>query len=111
MRTAGTLALLFIVLGMALTGCKTRSREEIMTDPALVYERAHRALLQGDYPLAIKIYEALMARSPFAAGQCATRYAETPLDSRLPLVVLPDVVLPRAGGQPYADSDRQPLSR
>ena len=38
-----------------------------MTDPALVYERAHRALIQGDYPLAIKIYEALMARYPFAA--------------------------------------------
>ena len=33
MRTAGTLALLFIVLGMALSGCKSRSREEIMTDP------------------------------------------------------------------------------
>src|SRR6478752_4891086 len=67
MRTAGTLALLFIVLGAALSGCKTRSREEIMTDPALVYERAHRALMQGDYPLAIKVYEALMARYPFAA--------------------------------------------
>ena len=67
MRTAGTLALLFIVLGTALSGCKTRSREEIMTDPALVYERAHRALMQGDYPLAIKVYEALMARYPFAA--------------------------------------------
>jgi outer membrane protein assembly factor BamD len=38
-----------------------------MTDPAQVYERAHRALIQGDYPLAIKIYEALMARYPFAA--------------------------------------------
>jgi outer membrane protein assembly factor BamD len=38
-----------------------------MTDPAVVYERAHKALLAGDYPLAIKIYEALMARYPFAA--------------------------------------------
>jgi outer membrane protein assembly factor BamD len=67
MRTAGTLALLFIVLGMSLTACKTRSREEIMTDPALVYERAHKALMGSDFPLAIKIYEALMARYPFAA--------------------------------------------
>jgi outer membrane protein assembly factor BamD len=67
MRTAGRLALLSIVLGMALSGCKTRSREEIMTDPALVYERASRALNQSDYSLAIKIYEALMARYPFAA--------------------------------------------
>ena len=38
-----------------------------MTDPAVVYERGHKALLQGDYPLAIRIYEALMARYPFAA--------------------------------------------
>ncbi len=27
----------------------------------------HRALMQGDYPLAIRVYEALMARYPFAA--------------------------------------------
>ncbi len=67
MRTAGSLALIFIALGMALTGCKTRSREEIMTDPALVYERAQKAMLQGDYALAIRVYEALMARYPFAA--------------------------------------------
>ena len=67
MRTAGSLALLFIAFGMALSGCKSRSREEIMTDPALVYERGHKAILQGDYPLAIRIYEALMARYPFAA--------------------------------------------
>jgi outer membrane protein assembly factor BamD len=68
LRTAGLLALLFISLTAALTGCKTREgREGPMTDPAAVYERAHRALIQGDYPLAIKIYEALMARYPFAA--------------------------------------------
>ena len=67
MRTAGSLALLFLVLAMALSGCTTRSREEIMTDPALVYERASKALHQGDFPLAIRIYEALMARYPFAA--------------------------------------------
>jgi len=74
MRTAGSLALLFIVLGMTLTGCKTRaSREEAMTDPAQVYERAHRALIQTDYPLAIKIYEALMARYPFAAESRQSR--------------------------------------
>jgi outer membrane protein assembly factor BamD len=68
MRSAGVLALLFISLGLSLTGCKTREgREGPMTDPAQVYERGHRALIQGDYPLAIKIYEALMARYPFAA--------------------------------------------
>ncbi|HEV7609042.1 MAG TPA: outer membrane protein assembly factor BamD [Steroidobacteraceae bacterium] len=68
MRTAGSLALLFIAFGLALTGCKTRaSREAEMTDPQVVYQRGHHALLQGDYPLAIKIYEALMARYPFVA--------------------------------------------
>ena len=32
----------------------------------MVYERAHRAMLQSDFPTAIRIYEALMARYPFA---------------------------------------------
>ena len=71
MRTAGSLALLFIafiVVGTGLSGCKSRrDRDNAMTDPAVVYQRGHRALLQGDYPLAIKIYEALMARYPFVA--------------------------------------------
>ena len=68
MRTAGTLALLFMC---SLVGpdaaASPAGREGPMTDPALVYERAHQALIQGDYPLAIRIYEALMARYPFAA--------------------------------------------
>ena len=68
LRSAGTLALLFMSFGLALTGCKSREgREGAMTDPQVVYQRGHRALMQGDYPLAIKIYEALMARYPFAA--------------------------------------------
>src|SRR6476646_10685224 len=74
MRSAGVLALLFISFGLRLTGCKTREgREGAMTDPAVVYGRAHRALIQGDYPLAIKIYEALMARYPFAAESRQSR--------------------------------------
>jgi outer membrane protein assembly factor BamD len=68
LRNAGSLALLFIAFGMALTGCKSRrAQEEAMTDPQVVYQRGHRALTQGDYPLAIRVYEALMARYPFAA--------------------------------------------
>ncbi len=68
MRTAGFLALLILALGTAVTGCKTRDgREGPMTDPQEVYVRAKRALNQGDFPLAIRIYEALMARYPFAA--------------------------------------------
>jgi len=57
-----------LALGVSLTGCKSRDGVEgPMTDPQVVYERAHRALIQADYPLAITVYEALMARYPFAA--------------------------------------------
>jgi outer membrane protein assembly factor BamD len=67
LRTAGFLAFLILALGTALTGCKTREgREGPMTDPAVVYQRANKALKGGDYPFAIRVYEALMARYPFA---------------------------------------------
>ena len=74
LRTAGILALLSMSLGLGLTACKTRDGAEgPMTDPAVVYERAHKSLLSGDYPLAVKIYEALMARYPFAAESRQSR--------------------------------------
>ena len=74
MRSAGLLALLFITFGISLSGCKSRDGAEgPMTDPAVVYERAHRALRGGDYPQAIRIYEALMARYPFAAESRQSR--------------------------------------
>jgi outer membrane protein assembly factor BamD len=67
LRTAGLLALLTVAFGAAFTGCKTREgREGPMTDPQVVYQRAKRALGQGDFPFAIRVYEALMARYPFA---------------------------------------------
>jgi outer membrane protein assembly factor BamD len=62
------MSLIPAVLGLGLSGCKNRDGAEgPMTDPAVVYQRAQKALLGGDYPLAIRIYEALMARYPFAA--------------------------------------------
>lgn len=68
LRRAGFLALFFLSFGLALTGCKSREgRDGPMTDPQVVYQRAHKAINQGDFPLAIRIYEALMARYPFAA--------------------------------------------
>jgi outer membrane protein assembly factor BamD len=74
LRTAGILALLSMSLALGLGGCKSRDGAEgPMTDPAVVYERAHRSLMQGDYPLAVKIYEALMARYPFAAESRQSR--------------------------------------
>jgi outer membrane protein assembly factor BamD len=67
LRTAGLLAFLVVAFGSAVTGCKTREgREGPMTDPQQVYQRANRALIQGDYPFAVRVYEALMARYPFA---------------------------------------------
>ncbi len=67
LRSAGPLAFLFMSLALALSGCKTRDgRDGPMSDPQVVYQRAHKAILQSDYPLAIRIYEALMARYPFA---------------------------------------------
>lgn len=69
LRSAGPLAVLFTSLAaLLLAGCKTREgRDGPMSDPQVVYERGHRALVQADYPLAIRIYEALIARYPFAA--------------------------------------------
>jgi outer membrane protein assembly factor BamD len=62
------MSLIPAVLGLGLSGCKSRDGAAgPMTDPQVVYQRAHRALLAGDYPLAIRIYEALMARYPFVA--------------------------------------------
>jgi outer membrane protein assembly factor BamD len=62
------MSLAVVSFGLILTGCKSRDGAEgPMTDPAKVYERAHKAIDNGDFPLAIKIYEALMARYPFAA--------------------------------------------
>jgi len=54
------MSLIPAVLGLGLSGCKSRDGAAgPMTDPQVVYQRAHRALLAGDYPLAIRIYEAL----------------------------------------------------
>jgi outer membrane protein assembly factor BamD len=62
------MSLVSVALGLGLAGCKSRQeRQEQMTDPQVVYQRAHQAMMQADYPLAIRIYEALMARYPFAA--------------------------------------------
>jgi outer membrane protein assembly factor BamD len=62
------LAFTTLALTASLTGCKSRSgREGKMTDPQEVYQRARKALNGGDYALAVKVYEALMARYPFAA--------------------------------------------
>jgi outer membrane protein assembly factor BamD len=62
------MTLMLAPLALFLGGCKSRDGAEgPMTDPQVVYERAQRSMLNGDYGLAIRIYEALMARYPFAA--------------------------------------------
>jgi outer membrane protein assembly factor BamD len=91
-RAAGLLALLVITtFALGCTTAKER-REEILSDPARVYERAKHALDISDYNTAIRIYEALHARYPFAdesrQGRLDVLYAyyragevETGLDS------------------------------
>jgi outer membrane protein assembly factor BamD (BamD/ComL family) len=58
-----------LMLGLLLlTGCQTNrdDRDEARGGPTLVYERARDALDRQDFDNAIRIYEALVARYPFA---------------------------------------------
>lgn len=60
------LAAIFIAC-LAVTGCRTRGEREVpMSGPDILYERAHKSLVSQDYDNAIKIYEALATRYPFA---------------------------------------------
>jgi outer membrane protein assembly factor BamD len=64
-----TLVLSVLVLGggLSLTGCKSRGSKDIaQSSPDVLYARAHKALINQDYDQAIKIYETLSARFPFA---------------------------------------------
>ncbi len=67
-RSAGLLALFIGFLVIGVSGCRNspEERDGPMSDPQVVYERAHRALNVGDYDFAIRVYEALVARYPFA---------------------------------------------
>jgi outer membrane protein assembly factor BamD len=52
---------------LSAAGCRTKRPTDNMNDPAVVYERAKKVMNSQDYSSAVKIYEALVARYPFAA--------------------------------------------
>lgn len=56
-----------LALALLLGGCKTnRGEDELKSGPEIVYARAAKSLAQQDYNNAIRLYEALNARYPFA---------------------------------------------
>jgi len=62
----GSVVALCIVL-LAVAGCRThREREEKKATPDSLYKKAHKDLQSNDFNGAIKIYEQLTARFPFA---------------------------------------------
>jgi len=59
-----------LVLAVALscllvTGCHTNRRRQKEPTPQVLYDQAHKRLINYDYKNAIKVYEALVARYPF----------------------------------------------
>ncbi len=61
------LALLLLSLAVLLAGCRTnREADELRSGPEVIYDRAQKSLAQQDYDNAIRLYEALNARYPFA---------------------------------------------
>jgi outer membrane protein assembly factor BamD len=64
----GRLILLAVFASLvALAGCRTnREGEYAKTNPEVLYSQAHKALMNQDFDNAIRMYEALTARYPFA---------------------------------------------
>lgn len=62
------LALLLVVTAVGLlSGCRTNRNEEVQQSaPEVLYERAQRSMISQDFDTAIRIYEALAVRFPFA---------------------------------------------
>ena len=63
------LALLMLALAvLLLAGCRTnREGEDLKSGPEIIYERAQKSLAEQDYDAAIRLFEALNARYPFAS--------------------------------------------
>ena len=69
LRARAPLALLALLLAAlsVLPGCRTnREADALKSGPELVYERARKSLDDQDFDMAIRVYEALVARFPFA---------------------------------------------
>jgi outer membrane protein assembly factor BamD len=60
-------ALIALALVVALSGCRSnRERDTMLGAPDLLYNRARELMDNRDYNSAVKVYEALEARFPFA---------------------------------------------
>lgn len=60
-------AALLLTITVALSGCKSRRDKDItQTAPEKVYEAAQKSAQDGDFNNAIRLYEALYSRFPFA---------------------------------------------
>jgi len=62
------LALALVAIALPLvSGCRTnREGEDLKSGPEIIYERAQKSLAEQDYDAAIRLFEALNARYPFA---------------------------------------------
>ena len=61
------LVLLVLLLALLVSGCKTNREDDLKSGPEIIYDRAQKSLASQDYDNAIRLYEALNARYPFAA--------------------------------------------
>ncbi len=62
---ARSMALALCLSCLTVTGCSFLTKKKQETNPAVIYEHAHRELLNYDYKGAIKLYENLTSRFPF----------------------------------------------
>jgi len=65
-RTLLALAACLSVAVLLLAGCRTNREDDLKSGPEIIYERASKSLAQQDYDNAIRLFEALNARYPFA---------------------------------------------
>ena len=66
-RALPLLALALLLASLLLAGCKTNREDDLKSGPEIIYDRAQKSLASQDYDNAIRLYEALNARYPFAA--------------------------------------------
>ncbi len=69
------LALCLAMVAAGTTGCRTKpeNRLDRLADPQLLYDRARKSLDNQDFDGAIRVYEALNARFPFAEASRQAR--------------------------------------
>ena len=59
-------AIAIVCCALAVGACSVRDREAEQFLPENLYQRAHNAMMSGDYRGAVRYYEALEARYPFS---------------------------------------------